>query len=359
VLWAVAIAVAIPLSFTSSGLGVAPAVVEVREVALVSPRDLRLEKVLVAPGQQVAEGQLLAQLEGGQLQAELAVARAELEQLELAVSSREIELRDDRSEEASKLAGEAERAALDVSQLVAEDSQDRSELSQLDEQLARQQKLVAEGLASAANLNDLKLRRAALAQKIEGFRAAISQARQNASATARRLEEWRAAAKGEEHSDGSHIEQRIAPDRAAAEAQRERVRQLEQVMSRIELRAPFAGRVGAVLHLAGAVVPTNGQVITVVDDRPKSAVAYVDQRWASRVRLGDRARLVPSDRSGPPRFGKVVSLGASIAEMPARFWHFPNQPSFGRQVFVELEEAAPLPGQVFDATFSRAAGGGR
>jgi hypothetical protein len=100
-------------------------------------------------------------------------------------------------------------------------------------------------------------------------------------------------------------------------------------------------------------------VLSVVDDRPSTAIAYVEQRWANRIKIGDRAELVPRDRSGPPRVGQVTALAPSIGELPERFWHFPNVREYGRNVFIKLEAAASLPGQAFDATFRPAAGAGR
>jgi multidrug resistance efflux pump len=354
ILWVVAAAVCVPLAWTSSGLGVAPAVVEVRQVVLSSPAAARLMEVLVAPGDAVVEGQVLARLDPAEVDMELAIASAELKRLELEVSSREVELHDERYETSSRLAAEAERAALEVTRLVAEGEQDRSELTQLDEQLAREQGLVNEGLARSENLNALKLKRAALARKVEEFKSAVAQARANAASTTQRLGQWRQGA-ATKSTPGSHIGPQLAPGAAAVEAQGERVRQLELLRARLELKAPFTGRVDAVLLRAGAAAAQGAPVVSVVDDRPGTAIAYVDQRWAGRVRVGDVASLAPSDRSGPPLPGRVVALGAAISELPVRFRHIPSEPAFGRDVFIRLDVPAPLPGQAFNATFRHGA----
>ncbi|MBI5547986.1 MAG: HlyD family secretion protein, partial [Deltaproteobacteria bacterium] len=154
------------------------------------------------------------------------------------------------------------------------------------------------------------------------------------------------------------IDSQLAPLRAAAEAQKERCRQLELLLGRLTLTAPFDGRVGEVLALAGDIAREGLPVVTVVDDHPRSAIAYVDQRWSGRVQIGDAVSLAPSDRSGPPRAGKVVALGAAIAEAPLRFRLVPTEPLFCREVFIALDEPAPLPGQAFNATFRRTAQSG-
>ena len=67
-LWGAAVAVAVPLSCRSSGLGVAPAMVEVRKVGLVGARTARLAELRVRPGDLVTAGQVLARLDPAEVE---------------------------------------------------------------------------------------------------------------------------------------------------------------------------------------------------------------------------------------------------------------------------------------------------
>jgi len=357
VVWGAAALAAIPLALHVSGFGVAPAVSEVRKVTLGSPRTVRVAAVLAMPGDVVKAGQVLVRLDATDVNVDIEIARAELERLEFEVSSREVSLRDTRSETASRLASEAERSALDASRLNAEDERDRSELAQLDEQITREQKLVDEGLTRSDNLNALKLRRAALGKKVQEFGRAVTEARRAASGSAKRLGDWRGAP-GSGGNTGSAIDRQLAPARAAVAAQTERVKQLELVKERLELRAPSDGKVAEVFAHADEMVAAGAPVISVLDDHPRRAIAYVDQRWASRIRPGDRVRLLPSDHSAPPSGGTVKSVGAAITELPVRFRLIPTEPLFGREAFIDLDAPAALPGQAFSATFHRPEGAG-
>lgn len=359
-LWALALAVVLALGFKTSGLGTSPAVLEIRSVAVKCPRTrhrLKVEAVLVAPGDSVKAGQVLARMDPSEVDADLAVARAMAQELELQVASLRVKLHDDRARTADQLAFDAEKSALEFARVVSETERDRSELTQLDESLAQEQQLVREKLANFERLNELKLKRAALSRKVEEYRATVEKARAGADGSARRLDRWRKAVLGTSAESASRVLDQLAPARAAAEAQRERVRREELFRGQLELKAPFDGRIGEVFLRPGDVASSVDQaVLTVVDDRPSTAIAYVDQRWANRIKVGDRAELIPRDRSGPPRVGRVTAVAPSIGELPERFWHFPNLREYGRNVFIKLEAAASLPGQAFDVRFQAASG---
>lgn len=352
-LWGAALAAAIPLFASTSGLGIAPAIVEIKKVSLSCPRAAQVEAVLALPGEAVKAGQVLARMDASALDAELAVARAELRRAQLGLAARQVSLRDDRSKAASRLATDAERAAQQLARLATEDERDRGELSQLDEQLSREEKLVSGDLARSERLNELKLKKAALARKVEKGASELQLAQANAAAASRRLAEWRppATAKAQVQADDKSLADLLAPERAAVEVQAKKVDALELSRGKLELKTPFDGRVSEVLRRPGETVAKEASVVTVVDDRPTTAIAYVDQRWAKRVAIGDRAELLARDRTGPRRVGQVVALGPVMTELPPRFRRIPNQREYGREVFVRLDSPAPLPGESFDATF--------
>lgn len=358
--WSCAILVVIWLSQTVSSSGVAAGMAEIRQVTLSSVRAAVVTELLVAPGDKVKKDQVLVRLDRTAVSAELAVAQAELQQRQTEVAAQGVSLREGNLETVERLAGDSERAALTVAQLEAEEQRDRSELKQLDEQIARQKKLVAEKLAAVDTLNTLNLRRAALARKVVEYKRTLQKARAHARAAKERLGEWQQGKKPlpEEASDQSMV-QRLAPYRAAVLAQEQRVAQLQKVLAGLDLKAPFAGRVGAVMLRPGDTAQVGSGVVTVVDDQPQQVIVYVDQMWASRVRPGDRAQLVPSDRVGPKRAGRVAAVGASITEMPIRFRPIPNQPAFCREIFIVLDSSKnkpPLPGKAFDVRFQRQKG---
>jgi hypothetical protein len=70
----------------------------------------------------------------------------------------QLRMLDDRTRTSHELAFTAERAAVDVARIVAEAEHDRSELVQLDANMALEQKLVGDQLASADRLKSMEHR---------------------------------------------------------------------------------------------------------------------------------------------------------------------------------------------------------
>lgn len=359
--WGVVLVAVLALSPGVGTVGVMAASAEVRQATIVAPRTARVVRVAVRPGDTVRTGETLVQLDAGGADLELAVARAELERLRASVVARELDVRGDDLESAARLAQEAERAAVDLAALGSEEKRDRAELAQLDELIARQEHLVEQKLASAEQRDTLKLQRSSLAQRVQEYTKLLKAARDHEQAARERLRTWRAA-REKAGPGGLPLEERVAPERAEVAAQEERVRQLELAREALTLTAPLAGRVAEVLVGEGDTARLEAPLLVLVDDHPTRVIAWVDERAARRVRVGDAASLWPSDRSGPARRGVVSALAPSIAELPLRFRPVPTQPAFGRAVFITLAAGAdddaggepPLPGQAFDVVFSGA-----
>jgi multidrug resistance efflux pump len=362
-LWGLAAAVGIPMALSQAGIGSSPAIVEPHVATLAPMRTdhrLRVGKILVQPGQRVKAGELLVQMDTTELEADLAIAQAKLAYVEIVAGWQQIRLQDDRTRTSHELAATAERAAIDVARIITEAERDRSELAQLDANLALEQKLVGDQLASADRLKAMKLQRAALGKKVEEYRAAVAQARKSASGSTQRLSKWRQEVK-EPKTAGSAEQTMQADARAAAgELQRREIARLELLRKFHEIRAPFDGRVGDILlHVGELSADPASPVLTVVEEQSRTAIAYVRESYANRVHVGDLAKLVPRDLSGPPLKGHVTALAPSMTEIPPRFRRLPNLVEFSRSVYIALDAPADLPGLAYDAVFNRSSGGGK
>jgi multidrug resistance efflux pump len=370
-LWGLTAAVAIPMALARAGIGSSPAVAQARVAALSAIRTdhrLRVGKILVEPGQRVKATELLVQMDTTEIDAELAVAQAKLAYVEIVAGWQQLRLQDDRARTSHALASAAERAAVDVARIVAEAERDRSELAQLDVNMALEQKLVGDQLASAERLKAMRLQRAALAKKVDEYRTAVAQARKSATGSGQRLGQWRQSGKGDGKGhalDESRTASYLAPPlqedaRAAAGAlQRQEIARLELLRTSCEIRAPIDGRVGEISARVGELSADPATpIVTVVEEQSHVAIAYVGQNHANQVRVGDSAKLLPRDLSGPPLTGRVTALAPNITEIPERFRYLPTLREYGRNVYIQLDAPARLPGQAFDAVFHRPRGGG-
>lgn len=362
-LWGLAAAIGIPMAISHAGIGSSPAIVEAR-VASLSPmrtdHRLRVAKLLVQPGQRVKAGELLVQMDVTEIDTDLAVEQAKLAYVEIVAGWQQLRMQDDRARTSHELAATAERSAVDMARIVAEAEQDRGELTQLDVNLAIEQKLVDDQLASADRLKAMKVQRAALVKKVEEYKAAVARARKSASGSTQRLGQWQKQIKD---AKAAVAAERAAQDdarAAAGELQRKEIARLEQLRKLHEIRAPFDGRVGDILLRPGELAADPAiPVLTLVEEQSQKAVAYVRQDRAQSVHVGDLAKLVSRDLSSPPLTGRVVAIAPSVTEMPERFRRMPNMIEFGRNVYIQLDAPASLPNLAYDAIFNRPSGGGK
>lgn len=343
------------LQLDTSAVGRAPATIDGPETAVMAPRATRVQKVLVRPGDVVAQGTPLVELATAEVDLEIAVAEAELARLSSAVDAAVLDVRGADFETGARLEADAERAAVDLASLAAEQKRDAAELATVEGLLAKQRELVEKKLASAEQRDQLDLRRAALAESVADATARLATAQAHAARADARLAEWK---KG--HGQGAD-DARTGPERASVRAQEERLRQLRAEKDALTLRAPITGRVSAVLVVEGAAVASGEAAVRVQDDSAHTATAWVDEQGASKVAVGDRVRLRPTDGRGAERTGVVRALGAGVAELPVRFRQIPGEISFGRAVFLDLDALdgalPPLPGQAFESSFTPGAGG--
>ncbi len=294
----------------------------------------------VAVGDRVEAGQLLASLDTALIDADIALARAEVARVEA----------QGRTEEALI----EQRLDLDRESLERERARHRQELRKasaeqqaLDGQIVRVKRLVDEHQAVQGDLARLDLQRAtAAAVAAEKPRELGLLARQIDAAEARH---------GRLSGALSVVASRQAADLEVARRSLER---LERRRAACELRASRAGRVSSLNRQPGEAVGAGEPVVTLVSPRAR-VLACLPERAAGGAQPGDAAALWPRGRGGEPLAGQVLSLGPAVVELPARCWLSPGVPVWGREVLIGLDASVELvPGQAFDVRILPPPGGG-
>jgi multidrug resistance efflux pump len=350
-LWVAVAAVAALLGLDVGGTVVAPALIDVRLSTMSAPLTARVATVQVSEGAEVAAGAVLVEFDSAELDLELALAEAELQRMKSTVRARQIGVKDQDFELGLRLQSDLDKATLTVSTLGAALKETRSELSSVSTLVEKNEKLVKAQLAVGQELDSLKIRQAALAERIAAADDEQRAASRLRSTAEQRLAEWRART--------GHEDALTAPDVASVVSQEARVQHVRLRRDQLRLRSPIAGRVAALLVGAGDVVREGAPVFTVIDTAPTRATAWVLEDAAWRVRVGDTATLRSVDGRSQPLHGQVRALGGGILELPARLSQIPGEPTFGRAVYIDLtpsssspSPSSPLPGQTFEAAFS-------
>ena len=115
---------------------------------------------------------------------------------------------------------------------------------------------------------------------------------------------------------------------------------------RLEIRAPAGGLVAEVHARAGEAVTAGLPLITIVDPMPGGLIAYVPPGEVRRVRIGMPVLLERSTDPGRMIKTRVMSIGATVVELPPQVTAIPRLREWGMPVYLEVTpEMGSIPGE--------------
>lgn len=289
--------------------------------------------VHVVPGQAVSAGDPLVSFDTTLIDAELAVARAELAgavaALEAERSERARLFERDRLETAARLAEARAQADTAAAERAAVDA----ELRAIGRELARLDPVVAQGVAGHGDLATLVVQRDRLVSEARHLPEAAAAWKTRTA----RLEALATALDAEDQTPA------LAPLEAQIRTQSRLVEGLLNRRAVAVLRAPRDARVTRVHFGAGAAVAAGVPVIDLAAQAPERLVVWLPESTARRVRVGDVVEVSPLDRlAGVTVEGVVEALGPGIVAMPMRLWTEEDVPRYGRPAHVRLPRTDQL-----------------
>lgn len=239
----------------SSGIALGNGRVEAVAIDISARTGGRIRNIFAHEGETVSAGQVLAQMDTQQLDAQLREARAQLQRGRI---GRDVA-------ESGVLQAEAERSAT-----VAVVAQRQAELGSAEARFNRSQQLVERHTVPQQTLDDDRAR-------FEGARAALDAARAQVAAADAGI----ATARAQIVDADSIIE-------AAGAA-------IERIQTEIDdsaLRSPRDGRVQYLVAQPGEVVAGGGRVLNLIDLSDVYMTIFLPTREAGRLAIGSEARIV-------------------------------------------------------------------
>ncbi len=335
--WVVAASAALALWVRTDGKNGVPAEVAIERHRVGSLEAARLRAVFVQPGDPVRAGQSVASLDTTDLDSELVVARARLEEL-LAETAAETELfARTVGERRLELQTRLSTARADIAGVRTRQAARRAELDTVAKELSRLDGVVNSGLAELDRLSKLRARQERLSREARHAPKALDAYRQLANRTGEALD-----AIGD-----AGLTTRVRHLRARAETQTRRIDELLARRARRILSSPVDGQVTLALHGAGDALKAGEPVLEIVAERATRMVAYVPEREARRLKPGAPISARARDRTvAGPAHGVVERLGPEIVQLPQRFWPRTSSPVYGRPVHIRLTgETRLIPGE--------------
>lgn len=294
----------------------------------------RIAVLAVEQGQVVTAGQIIATLDTGPIDAEIAIVEAEKTRLEALIPS-------EQAESMQKLEEAVESLERDIAEAQEEFAQARSQAKALETERSRAKKLVQDKLAVSEELAKLDVEYAAVKPVVDEKPRRIQLLKKQLEAARSRRD------KAAKTFDSKGIGP-LAGDLLVATAELE---QLRRRRTDLVLRAPVSGQVTWVWRRPGDVIGVGEPLVTLVSAQNR-VVACVPERQALRVGQGDRAKLWVQGGPSAPLTGTVVGLSPIVTEVTTRCRRVPTIPQWGREATIELDSPIQLvPGQAFDIEF--------
>jgi HlyD family secretion protein len=293
--------------------------VEARTVTVGSRTGGRVKRLAVQEGERVKAGEVLVELETGDLDAQRAIALAQLAQAEAAQDKLRKGARPEEIAQANARAAQAtaafaetrhgsriqEVAAAEARLAQAQAGVDKAQLDsdRSHRLLASQAIAKAEADASDTALRTAKAERDAQQQVVEQLRAG-ARSEQKAQAAARAQE---ADAAARLVVAGARVEDLRAADATVAAA-KARVDQLDVMIGELQIRAPSAARVEALELRPGDIIAPNAPAATLLEDGQLYVRIYVPETEIGRVKVGDEVPIHVDSFPGRSFKGKVEHL---------------------------------------------------
>jgi len=306
-----------------------PGYAEVAPVRVASLESAVVTSVEIAPGDVVATGQVVGQLDSGPIQGRVRILEAELER------------------HGAALAGEEQDAqtALRLAEAEYEDADSRVQgtrdaIAAEETRLADRQRQVDSGLAAATDLEVIQL--------------ALTTLRGDERRQAARVIHLGESVEHARSQLAGSTDEQLPP--ALLEAVRargvvqEELALLQERRRALTLRSPLSARVAAVHYRPGEVLPANAVLAELLPLRTTTVVACLPEQFGAEVRAGSVAELRPED-GGEVRQGTVVDVVGLVSEAPDRCKQRLNEFGWVRPVRVQVEGEGLVPGQRFEVVF--------
>ena len=225
--------------------------------------------------------------------------------------------------ESRRFAESAEGSMLTRAQLRAAIREDEATLKTLQERLSIEQNLVSRGAVSGLTADDVQWQMEIVQERLRANRQALAIADE--------------AAANAEHRNADAPGLNQWEMMAAARA-------VDLVERRLELYTLTAGIDGHVTNIyaqPGSMVSEGYPVLEVRSIATRDVVAYVSPAQVSHLVPGAEATVVRA--SGEKLTGHLMYIGGTPQMLPLPLWPWPQYPTFGVPVRIELDNGAVAP----------------
>ncbi|HOE66542.1 MAG TPA: HlyD family efflux transporter periplasmic adaptor subunit [Candidatus Hydrogenedentes bacterium] len=349
-IWLLAVGSVIALLQTRSrqitGVGIA----DPQWAMVTAPAPGKIQCLAVDMLDTVAADQVIGTMDTSVLDAELAVAKAEIARLAAQVEATKAQIGFDATAELlqeidsqRRFSLNEEQARLGLLDRQVQHEADKVTLRSLEIARDRQRRMVEEGLLDAAAYDIARLECEALQKRIEENEKALAMDKKRMEEAGKRQQELATA------RTNPALDPLLEPVREEIRVQEARIQEIGSRREQLVLRAPNAGQVATVLKRAGENALQGEQLLTIAIERTQRVLAYVPEKNIPQIAVGDRVTI--RSRSAPLRVAQatITKVGDHVQLMPTRLWRSLQFEQYGMPLIVsDLSNDLFLPGEVVD-----------
>ena len=304
----------------------------------------RVITVAVEVGQEVIAGQVLAILDGSEIEREITLAEARRSRVEAELEASIHSARRAVTDRQRMLRGQRARLAARMAEARGSALASAAELRAQKVERGRLRALVEAQLTDRAALARVETRIATLQARVSGARQTVAL-----------LEAEVSEAQGYiDTTTDEHVEIEVGPIRRKLDLAQAELSGLRAKRAAMVLRAPADGRVSSVDLQAGGIASATEPVVTLIGDGGGRVVACITEEQALDVHVGDAATMHPRQVGAPWIKGHVVGLGPLVDRLPSRCRPNVRERAWGRDVVILVDEPVDfLPGQALDVRLDK------
>lgn len=336
---------------------------QVRQVS--APCDGLLKVVSVELFEKVCKGQILAMLDDGQLNAQIATVCAEIEHLMAQLVPTQDTMFAEAAERESnwntalrRFSVDVEGARLRILELKTVLETDRIMLQDLALEVKIAEELLEEEAIAPYELQKVQVQHNALAKKIEDNQHLLEQAERDLEQARQRRDEFAQSQPYHPSADSAleavhkeiNVQEKLIDELLIRRKALAIISPIDGVVVQIQVNANQAAlrRPGEdVLRRPGEVVLAGDPILVVAEETPREIIAYAAEEQLGNVKETMVVELIKNTRPYQIASSQVVHLGPAMEVMPERLWRNPNVAQWGRPMLIKIPPGLKLiPGEL-------------
>jgi len=285
---------------------------ENKETELSHDRDVKIEKILVTPGQEVKKGQLLMQVKQSTINFKIENVSHDIERLSILAQQQKENLR-------NRIAQLKAKKQTKIASLNAEIKNLESTIQYQQNLLKDLKSIDSENIITEDTPNAIRLKtlQEQLQTEVEPIDVEVTQ-----------------------------LEKELAAIQTPARAQQKKLKNemefYKNEQQKLEILAPSDGLIGNILCKEGENISAFSTLINFYERNPTIVKGFVHESLILQVKKEDSLTVVSSLHPSQQVSGQVIGLGSRIVEIPERLRKIPDFKTYGREILIRIPSENPF-----------------